>query len=87
MTFKIKALFYNKQKGIIIMFNFDMNINHNSALFRDNNNKKIIIVDSFDNKLFDVRFGTMSKSEKIAQIKAETTEDLNKQLTELAATL
>lgn len=63
------------------MFIFDMDIKDNFALFKNKNN--IIIVDSFDNKLFNVRFGTIKNSKKIGEIKANNSEELNKKLKNL----
>lgn len=67
------------------MFKFNMSIEDNFALFK--NDKKIIIVDSFDNKTFDVRFGTITKSKKVGEIVAKNSEELNNQLQRLALTL
>jgi hypothetical protein len=60
------------------MFIFDMDITDNFALFKDD--KNIVIVDSFDNQLFDVRFGTLQNSEKIGEIEAKNSEELNTKL-------
>lgn len=60
------------------MFNLNMNIKDNFALFRDN--EKVVLIESFDNENFEVRLGTLEKLEKIADIHAATTEELNKKL-------
>lgn len=53
------------------MFNLNMNIKDNFALFRDN--EKVVLIESFDNENFEVRLGTLETLEKIADIHATTT--------------
>lgn len=60
------------------MFNLKMDIKENFSLFRDNG--KVILIESFDNEYFEVRFGNLEQLEKIADIYATTTEELNRKL-------
>jgi len=69
------------------MFTFNMSIEDNFALFKDDKTSNLIFIDSFDNKTFEVRFGTILKSEYIAEIVAETTDELNNKLGKLALPL
>ena len=62
---------------------FDMSIEDNFASFIDDNTGKSIFVDSFDNKEFEVRIGTVSESKPAGKITACTTKELNEKLTEL----
>lgn len=62
-----------------------MDIDHNFALFKDN--EKVIMIESFNNEVFEVMLGTLEKFEKIADINATTTEELNKKLKELVENL
>lgn len=60
------------------MFYFNMKISHNFALFQDND--RIVVVDSFDYKNFEVRYGTIEKTELISTITPTSSQDLNYQL-------
>lgn len=62
------------------MFNFDMKIEENSASFKDSENNKYVFIDSFDNKEFNVRMGTLSESKEVGTVTAKTTEELNQKL-------
>ncbi|MGB0468732.1 MAG: hypothetical protein ACPGF7_14540 [Pontibacterium sp.] len=67
------------------MFSFDMSVQHNHAMFRDG--KQCVIVDSFDNQIFDVRYGTLRGSVPLTTICATTDEELNEKLSQAVATL
>lgn len=60
------------------MFDFNMKITHNFALFQDED--KIVVVDSFDYKNFEVRYGTIENNQLISTITPSNSEDLNLQL-------
>lgn len=60
------------------MFDFNMKITHNFALFQ--NEDKIVVVDSFDYKNFEVRYGTIENNQLISTITPSNSEDLNLQL-------
>ena len=62
---------------------FDMSIEDNYASFIDKDSGKALFVDSFDNKEFDVRVGTVTESEPLGVIIATSSEELNKKLEEL----
>lgn len=63
------------------MFKFDMSLSQNFAIFYDDDD--VVLVDSFDNKHFDVRMGTITNSEIIGSISAESDTQLNDALEEL----
>lgn len=63
------------------MFKFDMSLSQNFAIFYDDDD--VVLVDSFDNKHFDVRMGTITNSEIIGSISAESDTQLNNALEEL----
>ncbi len=65
------------------MFNFDMSIEQNAASFKSSDGNSYVFVDSFDNREFNVRTGTLSESFSTGAITASTTEELNSKLTEL----
>lgn len=65
--------------------NFDMSITDNYASFIDKNSGTAVFVDSFDNKEFEVRIGTINESEPAGSIFAETNEELNIKLAALFA--
>lgn len=67
------------------MHNFDMSIKDNFALFQLE--QDVIIVDSFDNLNFDVRFGTIEHSEYLGQVNAHSSEELNRKLEDLVKTI
>lgn len=58
-----------------------MSISQNFAIFYDDDD--VVLVDSFDNKHFDVRMGTITNSEIIGSISAESDTQLNDALEEL----
>lgn len=62
-----------------------MSVKENFASFKDNNSEKIVLIDSFDNKEFSVRLGTIAQSFFVGNIFANTDEELNTQLTTLIA--
>lgn len=66
-----------------IMFKFDMSIENNFASFKSSTSNKYVFVDSFDNKEFSVRMGTLSESKEIGTITASTSEELNRKLRKL----
>lgn len=57
---------------------FDMSINQNFATFP--HDKGMIIVESFDNQTFEVRYGTAEQSQKIAKFSATNSQELNTKL-------
>ena len=62
---------------------FDMSIEDNYSSFNDSENDLVIFVDSFDNKEFDVRIGSMLESTKAGKINADNSDDLNLKLSNL----
>lgn len=60
-----------------------MSIEDNYASFIDDNTGNAVFVDSFDNEEFDVRIGSVSESENVGTIIANSTDDLNSKLEEL----
>ena len=62
---------------------FDMSIEDNYSSFNDSENGLIVFVDSFDNKEFDVRIGSMLESTNAGKIKADNSDDLNEKLSKL----
>jgi hypothetical protein len=62
-----------------------MSTDDNFATFRDEASGRYVFVDSFDNKEFNVRLGTLLESRSIGAIIAETSEALNAKLCELVA--
>lgn len=63
------------------MFKFDMTLSQNFAIFYDGDN--VVLVDSFDNKHFDVRMGTITDSKIIGSITASSDSELNAALEKL----
>lgn len=63
------------------MFKFDMTLSQNFAIFYDGDN--VVLVDSFDNKHFDVRMGTITDSKIIGSITASSDSELNTALEKL----
>lgn len=63
------------------MFKFDMTISQNFAIFYVGDN--VVLVDSFDNKHFDVRMGTITDSKIIGNIIASSDSELNTALEKL----
>lgn len=62
------------------MFNFDMKETENFALFKSDKTKNIILVETFDNEFYEVRAGTMKKSEFVTNFFRSKIGDLNKKL-------
>jgi len=62
---------------------FDMSISDNYASFIDESTGKAMFVDSFDNKEFEVRIGTIDSSELAGKIIASSSDDLNKKLKQM----
>ncbi|MGQ9425221.1 hypothetical protein ACXYTJ_06215 [Gilvimarinus sp. F26214L] len=62
---------------------FDMSITDNYASFVDKETGVAVFVDSFDNKEFDVRIGSIDASEPAGTIRASSSEELNRKLTEI----
>jgi hypothetical protein len=60
-----------------------MSIEDNYASFIDKESGKAVFVDSFDNKEFDVRIGSVTESEAVGTIKADSSEELNRKLEDL----
>ena len=61
---------------------FDMSIDDNFASFKDDDDV-MVFVDSFDNKSFDVRIGTIDSSEPVGTIIASSESELNKEIEKL----
>lgn len=62
---------------------FDMKTIHNSASFYDPSSKLFVTVDSFDNKNFEVRAGSIQQTESQGTVTATTDEELNKKIIEI----
>ncbi len=60
------------------MINFNMSIEENFANFTFE--KLFVIVDSFDNKVFNVRAGSVFDSKEVGVINSTNSEDLNNKL-------
>lgn len=60
-----------------------MSIYDNFVSFLDGESESYIFVDSFDNKIFNVRLGNISESELIGSIFAKSDYELNLKLEEL----
>ena len=65
------------------MFNFSMSTRENFATFTDQETGKVVFVDSFDNREFEVRYGTLEESVPLGSVRADNDEMLNRQLAEL----
>lgn len=65
------------------MFTFDMKVEQNFASFIDRETGVSVFVDSFDNIEFEVRVGTLSKSDYAGVIRATDDYTLNQKLHEL----
>ena len=63
------------------MFKFDISVSQNFAIFYDGDD--VVLVDSFDNKHFDVRMGTITNSEIIGSVSAKSDTELNDALEKL----
>lgn len=61
---------------------FDMKIEQNFASFLDEENKIFIVVDSFDNKEFNMRAGTLSKTNFKCTFLAHNDKELNEKIQE-----
>ena len=61
-----------------------MTLSENFASFHDPDNDQWVFVDSFDNREFNVRFGTVDASDEVGTITADTDTDLNLQLEKIA---
>ena len=62
---------------------FDMSIDDNYASFKDDESDVYVFVDSFDNKEFEVRIGTIEYSKKVGLINTSNSTELNDQLATL----
>lgn len=56
---------------------FDMKIEQHFASFLDEKDKIFIVIDSFDNKEFNLRIGTLSKTDFKCSFLAENDNQLN----------
>jgi len=65
--------------------NFDMRTEQNCASFFNPETKALVIVDSFDNREFDVRAGTLSATEFLGTINASNDDELNAKLARMTA--
>lgn len=59
---------------------FDMSIDDNYASFIDESSGRAMFVDSFDNKEFEVRIGTITESEFVKTVTASSSDELNQKL-------
>ena len=62
---------------------FEMLLSDNFASFKDEGTGDYIFVDSFDNKEFEVRVGSLQDSKSLGKITASTNDELNEKLSEL----
>ena len=62
------------------MFHFDMKIEDNVAVFKSINSDQVVLVDSFDNHVFETRVGTIVSTVPAATITAKNSEELNAKL-------
>lgn len=63
--------------------NLNMSIDDNSSSYIDNTTGIAIFVDSFDNKEFEVRIGSISETVSMGTVIASTNDELNKKVLEL----
>jgi hypothetical protein len=63
--------------------NFTMSIADNYASFIDTASGIAVFIDSFDNRKFDVRIGSVNESKFVGHIFAETDHELNEKLAAL----
>lgn len=64
---------------------FDMKVEQNHASFYDPETKDFVIVESFNNKDFEVRLGDLSSSRKLGTVYAKEDDQLNAGLFRLLA--
>jgi len=67
------------------MIHFNMTTQENFAHFKDSERDLHVFVDSFDNKQFNVRIGSLEYSEPVGSFYADSDETLNAQLSKLSA--
>jgi hypothetical protein len=67
------------------MFDFRMSVRENFASFRDDSTGQVVFVDSLDNQTFNVRKGTLSDSQHLGAITADSDEVLNLKLRDLVS--
>lgn len=60
-----------------------MSIKENFASFKDSSSNTLVFVESFDNYEFDVRVGTITDSNHIGTIHADSDKDLNSKLSNI----
>jgi hypothetical protein len=65
------------------MFIFDMTLDQSFASFSDPDTDKMVFIDSFDNRSFNVRYGTLTASVDVGTIVADSDASLNEQLKQL----
>lgn len=65
------------------MFTFDMSIDQNYASFKCDESDLEVFIDSFDNKNFSVRLGTIHSTQSIGDVEASSSVELNLKLSEL----
>ncbi|CNH72662.1 TPA: hypothetical protein ACV1O4_002945 [Yersinia enterocolitica] len=65
--------------------NFDMQVTQNCASFYNPTTRLFVVVDSFDNREFDVRVGSLSKTELVGTVCASNSVELNEKLAEMTA--
>ena len=65
------------------MITFNMSIKENFASFKDPSSDTFVFVESFDNSEFDVRVGTITDSNHVGTIRANSDKDLNSKLSNI----
>lgn len=65
------------------MFHISMSLAENFASFHDPETDQVVYVDSFDNRLFNVRFGTVESTIDLGTIEADSDTILNERLRDL----
>lgn len=67
------------------MFDFRMSLRENFASFKDDATGQLVFVDSLDNQTFNVRKGTISESQFLGTVTADSDEVLNRRLGDLVS--
>lgn len=62
---------------------FDMLIEQNFAVFENQETGMMVYVQSYDNQCFEVRIGTIDDSEYVGEVQANSSDELNLNLSTL----
>ena len=62
---------------------FDMKLSENFASFNDKETGLIIFIDSFDNREFNIRVGSLEQSSPLGSIVAFSNQELNQKLSKI----